>query len=122
MEVPSRTIGPGVEVKADGTGVVLPPSKHASGGRYEVLIDAPLAPLPSWVVEIASRELRVLAGGGEQPTESRFELPERIVESSLSRNRTLFDYGCSLRAHGWDHAARTGARSLSALPGGEGGE
>jgi DNA-binding transcriptional ArsR family regulator len=105
VEVPSRTIGPGVEVKADGTGVVLPPSKHASGGRYEVLIDAPLAPLPSWVVEIASRELRVLAGGGEQPTQSRFELPERIVESSTSRNRTLFAYGCSLRAHGWDPAA-----------------
>lgn len=103
--MPSRTIGPGVEVKGDRAGVVLPPSKHASGRKYEVLIDAPLVPLPSWVVEIASRELRVLAGGGEQPTESRFELPERIVESSLSRNRTLFDYGCSLRAHGWDHAA-----------------
>ena len=77
-EVPSRTIGPGVEVMADGKGVVLPPSKHASGRRYEVLIDAPLAPLPSWVVEIASRELRVLAGGGEQPTESHFKLPEHI--------------------------------------------
>jgi hypothetical protein len=64
-ELPSRTIGPGVEVKADGAGVVLPPSKHASGGRYEVLIDAPLAPLPWWVVELA-RELRVLPGGAEQ--------------------------------------------------------
>ncbi len=56
-EVPSRTIGPGVEVKADGVGVVLPPSNHASGGSYEVLIDAPVAPLPSWVVEM-TRELR----------------------------------------------------------------
>jgi hypothetical protein len=68
MEVPSRTIGPGVEVKADGAGLVLPPSTHTSGGSYEVLINTPLAPLPSWVVEIASRELRVLAGGGERPT------------------------------------------------------
>ncbi len=103
-EVPSRTIGPGVEVKADGAGVVLPPSKHASGGRYEILIDAPLAPLPSWVLEM-DRKLRVLEGGAERPTESRFELPERIFESSPSRNRTLFAFGSSLRAHGWNHAA-----------------
>jgi DNA-binding transcriptional ArsR family regulator len=103
-KVPSRTIGPGVEVKADGAGVVLPPSNHASGGKYEVLVDAPLAPLPSWIVEMA-RELRVLAGGAEQPTESRFKLPERIYETASPRNRTLFDYGCSLRAHGWDHPA-----------------
>ncbi len=103
-ELPSRTIRPGVEMKADGAGVVLPPSKHASGGKYEILIDAPLAPLPSWVAELA-RELRVLAGGGEQPTESRFELPEHIYETASPRNRTLFDYGCSLRAHGWDPAA-----------------
>jgi hypothetical protein len=101
VEVPSRSIGPGMELKADGAGVVLPPSTHTSGGRYEILINSPLAPLPSWLVEIASRELRVLAGGGERSTESRFKLPERIVESSPSRNRTLFDYGCSLRAHGW---------------------
>jgi Primase C terminal 1 (PriCT-1)/Bifunctional DNA primase/polymerase, N-terminal len=93
-----------VEVKADGAGVVLPPSNHASGGRYEVLVDAPLAPLPSWIVEMAC-ELRVLAGGAEQPTESRFKLPEHIYETASPRNRTLFDYGCSLRAHGWDHPA-----------------
>jgi hypothetical protein len=103
-ELPSRTIGPGVEVKVDGAGVVLPPSIHASGGRYEVLIDAPLAPLPWWVAELA-RELRVLPGGAEQPTGSRFKLPENIYETESPRNRTLFDYGCSLRAHGWDHAA-----------------
>jgi hypothetical protein len=103
-ELPSRTIGPGVEVKADGAGVVLPPSIHASGGRYEVLTDAPLAPLPSWVAELV-RELRVLPGGAENSTESRFKLPEHIHETASPRNRTLFDYGCSLRAHGWDHAA-----------------
>src|SRR5215207_7978420 len=87
-KVPSRPIGPGVEVKADGAGVVLPPSNHASGGKYEVLVDAPLAPLPSWIVEMA-RELRVLAGGAEQPTESRFKLPERIYETASPRNRSL---------------------------------
>ena len=104
-ELPSRTIGPGMELKGNGAGVVLPPSNHTSGGRYEVLINAPLAPLPSWVVEIARRELRVLAGGGQQPTESRFKLPEHIHETASPRNRTAFEYGSSLRAHGWDHPA-----------------
>jgi hypothetical protein len=107
-EVPSRTIGPGVEVKAEGAGIVLPPSNHACGGQYEVLVDASLAPLPPWVLKEGSR-LRAIEGGGEgdlvQSAKSRFVLPERIVESSPSRNRTLFDYGCSLRAHGWDHSA-----------------
>jgi hypothetical protein len=93
-----------VEVKSDGAGVALPPSIHVSGRRYEVLINAPLAPLPSWVAELVS-ELRVLPGGAEQPTESRFKLPEHIYETASPRNRILFDYGCSLRAHGWDHAA-----------------
>lgn len=105
VEVPSRTIGPGVEVKAEGAGVVLPPSNHASGGKYEILVRVPLAALPAWIMELARRNLRVLNGGGEQPTESRFVLPERIVESSSSRNRTVFDYGCSCRARGWDHAS-----------------
>jgi hypothetical protein len=102
--VPSRTIGPGVEVKADRAGVVLPPSKHASGRRYEVLIDAPLAQLPSWILEEGSR-LRAIEGGeGDrvQPTESRFVLPGRVYEGT--RNPTLHRYGCSQRTHGWRHA------------------
>jgi len=99
-----------VELKADGAGVVLPPSNHASGGVYHALNTAPLAELPSWVLELASKPmLEVVEGEGQgratQPTESRFELPERIYERAPSRNRTLYEYGCSLRAHGRDHAA-----------------
>jgi hypothetical protein len=104
--LPSRTIAPGVELKADGSGVVLPPSRHWTGGEYHVLIDGPLAPLPDWTAEMA-RELRVLEGGGvgnaAHPTESRFELPEHIYKGC--RNKTLYRYGCSLRAHGFDYAS-----------------
>jgi DNA-binding transcriptional ArsR family regulator len=104
--VPSRTLARGVELKADGVGVVLPPSKHESGGEYRVLVDAPLTPLPTWVLErVLKPELTVHEGSREsratQPTESRFELPECIYEGT--RNRTLYRYGCSLRAHGWNH-------------------
>ena len=106
-QVPSKTLGPGLELKADGTGVVLPPSNHAMG-VYRVLSAAPLAPAPAWVLELASKaELKVVEGEDSPalPTASKFELPERIYESAPSRNRTLYRYGCSLRAHGWDHAS-----------------
>ncbi len=40
-----------VDVKGDGGYAVLPPSLHKSGGRYEIVDDAPLADLPSGLVE-----------------------------------------------------------------------
>jgi hypothetical protein len=47
-------LGPGVDVKADGGYIVVPPSLHASGRRYEWEVsshpdDIPLAPLPEWI-------------------------------------------------------------------------
>jgi hypothetical protein len=51
-------LAPGIELKADGEQVVLPPSIHPSGRRYEWELsshpdDIPLAPLPSWLREKA---------------------------------------------------------------------
>jgi len=50
-------LGPGLDVRGDGGYVVAPSSLHASGRPYtwEVgggLEDAPLAPVPSWVLEL----------------------------------------------------------------------
>jgi len=105
--VSSRTLDHGVELKADGAGVVLPPSRHASGETYGVLSWAALAPVPAWMLDLARRpELTVIEGEGRaERTETRFGLPERIHEGAPSRNRTLYGYGCSLRAHGWDYAS-----------------
>lgn len=41
----------GIDVKATGGYLVAPPSLHLSGRRYEVLVDAPLADCPAWLVE-----------------------------------------------------------------------
>jgi hypothetical protein len=46
-------LGPGVDIKADGGYVVAPPSRHASGRRYEWEVsshpdDVTIAPLPTW--------------------------------------------------------------------------
>lgn len=99
----SRILAPGVELKADGAGIVLPPSVHTSRRLYRVLNDAPLAPLPGWVYERRAN-LEVIEGANEnrdKQGESRFALPGVIGEGS--RNTTLFKYACSLRAHGWDY-------------------
>lgn len=101
--LPSRTIAPGVELKADGAGVVLPPSRHALGGLYEVLIDRPSAALPEWIVEMATKP-RVVEGDGEgdaRPAGGRYKLPEHVLDGT--RDSELFRYGSSLRARGWDH-------------------
>ncbi|MDH3302918.1 MAG: bifunctional DNA primase/polymerase, partial [Acidimicrobiia bacterium] len=52
--VPSRPLAAGVDLKAEGGLVVVPPSRHASGGTYRWLADhAPdqrrPAPLPHWL-------------------------------------------------------------------------
>lgn len=102
--LPSRVVAPGLELKADGAGLVLPPSRGVYS-YYSVLIEGPMAPLPQWIVDLATK-LHVIEGDGpEKPTASKYVLPERIHESSPSRNRTLYGYGCSLRAHGWSHSA-----------------
>ena len=58
VELPSVTLAPGVELKAEGGMVVVPPSRHASGGTYrwrpggepDVLS---LASLPPWLADLA---------------------------------------------------------------------
>jgi hypothetical protein len=46
-------LGPGIDVKAAGGYVVLPPSLHASGRRYEWVNEGtPIAPLPEWLQEL----------------------------------------------------------------------
>ncbi len=42
----------GLELKADKTYVLAPPSLHPSGVRYSVLHDAPLADLPQFIIQL----------------------------------------------------------------------
>ena len=105
VELKSKVLAPGLELKAEGSGIVLPPSNHASGGRYRALNATPLAPLPSWVLELVLKpELRVLEGEGQGAphAETRYRLPGRIEVNT--RNSELCSYAGSLRAHGWEPA------------------
>jgi hypothetical protein len=52
-DLPSRRIGPGLELKANGCQVVAPPSTHPDTGRAYVWVTpfdpAAIAPLPGWL-------------------------------------------------------------------------
>lgn len=99
-------LGTGLDIRGDGGYVIVPPSLHASGRRYqwEVVHDpeeTPLAPLPDWLHALCS-EARSSTG-----------TPERIDAEALipegQRNDHLFRLGCSMRARGFAEAAIFGA-------------
>ena len=47
----TSAIAPNVDIRAEGGMVIVPPSYHKSGGTREWLNDAPIAPLPQWLLE-----------------------------------------------------------------------
>lgn len=45
---------PCLDVRGTGGYVVLPPSPHPSGQRYEIVVDAPIAPAPPWLLDLVA--------------------------------------------------------------------
>jgi hypothetical protein len=92
----SGSLPEGLDVRGEGGHVIIPPSP-----AYRVVNSVPVANASAWLLESISKpEFQVIEGEGrtQLPRESRFVLPERIHEGQ--RNKTLYRYGCSLRAHG----------------------
>lgn len=95
------TVGKGVVSGIDYRGcsgyVLLPPSIHPNGGRYEWDAghqpnETPLADLPEWLHQLLLKATDTQREGGT------VELPEQITEGG--RNDTLFRAACSFRAKG----------------------
>lgn len=84
----------GVDLKADGY-VVAPPSLHPSGDAYVWENDAPIAPAPDWLIDLARGRKRVKSAA---PPSSG-----SIAEGG--RNDTLFRLASGLRARGLSSAA-----------------
>jgi Protein of unknown function (DUF3987)/Bifunctional DNA primase/polymerase, N-terminal/Primase C terminal 1 (PriCT-1) len=83
-------IGPGIHVRGKGGYIVMPPSIHESGRRYEVVSDAPLAAPPLWLLERAAK-----------PPQAQ---PVTVAKGNLipkgERNGWLFKRACSMRHFG----------------------
>jgi Bifunctional DNA primase/polymerase, N-terminal len=63
-----RELAPGVEIKAGpGAMVLLPPSLHPSGARYEVLDGRPPVQAPAWLIEACRSPLAVIGTAAEAP-------------------------------------------------------
>jgi putative DNA primase/helicase len=106
MRVPSgvNTLGSGLDVRADGAYVVVPPSRHRSGNHYRWSADgrpdvAGLTSLPAWLIDL-------LVANRQQPRIQGHELiaiNEAIPEGS--RNDSLARIAGVMRRRGCSEAA-----------------
>lgn len=99
----SNALGPGVDIKAEGGMVVLPPSRHISGGVYEILNDVPPVDPPEWLISLIQNGARspkekISESSKKSGKTPKFKLPDKIPDGT--RNSTLFSYARSLAMKG----------------------
>lgn len=100
-------LGTGLDIRGDGGYVIVPPSLHRSGKRYQWEIihdpaDTALARLPEWLQALCSES-------SERPTRATKPLEADTPIPEGQRNDHLFRLGCSMRARGFAEAAIFGA-------------
>ncbi|MFC2040430.1 bifunctional DNA primase/polymerase [Chloroflexota bacterium] len=85
---------PGIDLRADGGYIVAPPSLHESGAKYEVIDDAEIAPVPNWLIDLATKKL-VKAEA----------TPESLTIPEGQRNHTLTSQAGTMRWRGMPQEA-----------------
>ncbi len=95
-------LAPGIDLRGDGGLVVAPPSVHPSGRHYTWAAsrqpdEVPLAPMPSWLLELASEPR---ASSGHPLTHWRQLLKEGVSEGE--RNSTIASLAGYLFWHDMD--------------------
>ena len=82
-------IAPGLDLKAEGGYVLLPPSNHASGRQYldeilHPLFDTPLAPAPAWLLALT---IGPAQRNGQQPAGTETDWGALLRGASIGQRR-----------------------------------
>ncbi len=96
IENDNRKLHEDIEIRGNGLNVILPPSLHRNGKRYQW--EAGCAP---WEIHIAEADETVMkfVTGSKTDKGKKFHLPDRIGRGM--RNATLFSASCSLQSLGF---------------------
>ena len=97
---------PGVDIRANGGYIVVPPSPHESGKQYEVLDDSPIALAPAWLLVLARTKSTPVFSGDSPPLLGDRSSPP-IPEGQ--RNATLARLAGAMRRPGMTLGAMTAA-------------
>jgi putative DNA primase/helicase len=95
-KIPSSagTVGPGIDIRADGGYVVAPPSTHITNNIYKWDIEeAPITQLPQWMVDL-------IVGDSTTFSMDDFKAKAKSIPEG-KRNSTLFQMACSYRGKGF---------------------
>ena len=101
IESQDVNLGNGIsfEIKSDGKQIVVPPSLHVSGSRYQWLVPFDrdkLRPIPPELLKHIKQQYKTASKTTETPDG---EIPEG------QRNQTLFEIGCAMRRRGATEAS-----------------
>jgi hypothetical protein len=114
----SDSLGPGVDLKADGGYIVVPPSLHVSGRRYEWEVlsnpgDTLVAPAPAWLPFYDLTEPHRRTPYHHMASPQGEGAPGHDYNTQATRAEVL----SLLEAHGWHVAYRRGDVDYLCRPG-----
>lgn len=99
-------LGEGIDVRGEGGYIIVAPSLHASGRRYEWLNDLKPAQAPEWLLKLLTKDNQPSQVASAQKMSLRANSSASIgtVIPEGERNNGLFKIGCSLRGKGAEYA------------------